>query len=184
MAHIPLAGAGLNLEPQGIVGNEEMDLLWPEWGLTRHLLLKPRLPEAKACRVEAGSQKILRLQEPGEKGAWPTQGRKTPPPELGASSFVPCPRLDFLEGSATVGLCGHRGQAAPGFSWKGVRGLTCRKAAVLLQCPVCVWQRVRGAKSAGGPCVPRQGSSSLLQKEFHVLSGLQEGTPGFEQLSK
>lgn len=32
MAHIPLAGAGLNLEPQGTSGNEEMDLLWLEWG--------------------------------------------------------------------------------------------------------------------------------------------------------
>lgn len=32
MAHIPLAGAVQNVEPQGTSGNEEMDLLWPEWG--------------------------------------------------------------------------------------------------------------------------------------------------------
>lgn len=32
MAHIPLAGTGLNVEPQGTLGNEEMDLLRPEWG--------------------------------------------------------------------------------------------------------------------------------------------------------
>lgn len=107
--------------------------------------MKPWLAEAKACRVEAGSQKILRLQEPGEKEAWPTRGRKAPPPELRASSFVPCPRLDFLEGSAMVGLCGHRGQAALGFSWKGVRGLTCRMADGVSSVPwLCVAEGVRG----------------------------------------
>lgn len=31
MAHIPLAGV-VQTEPQGTSGNEEMDLLWPEWG--------------------------------------------------------------------------------------------------------------------------------------------------------
>lgn len=91
-------------------------------GLSRHLLLKPWLAEAKACRVEAGSQMILRLQEHGEKEAWPMQGRKAPPPELRANSFVSCPGLDFLEGSAMARLWDSRGQAGLGFSWKGVRG--------------------------------------------------------------
>lgn len=32
MAHIPLARAVQTGEPQGTSGNEEIDLLWPEWG--------------------------------------------------------------------------------------------------------------------------------------------------------
>lgn len=49
---------------------------------------------------------------------------------------------------------------------------------VSLQCPGCVCGRgCEGLSQLGAPVL-------LLQKEFHVLSGLQEGTPGFEQLSK
>lgn len=51
-------------------------------GQSRHLLLKLWLAEAKAYRVEAGSQKPEELgYRSPEREAWLTQGCKAPPPE-------------------------------------------------------------------------------------------------------
>lgn len=70
MARIPLAGAAQTVEPQGTSGNEEMDLLWPEWGAVQASVVEPWLTEARPCTEEAEGAEV-RLQEPGETKAWP-----------------------------------------------------------------------------------------------------------------